>query len=182
MLEDVKKQAETCLRELLDVAGLEAGDIVVVGCSTSEIMGRSLGSEPSKEAGLAVFSGIYPVLKERGLWLAAQCCEHLNRALVIEKEAAVRFGLPQAVVVPTPEAGGSWAARVYQEMKAPVIIENLDACKACAGLDIGETCVGMHLKTVAVMVRPSTPWIGKARVAMMRTRPKLIGGERAQYK
>jgi len=167
---------------LLDAAGLEAGDILAVGCSTSEIMGKKIGTSPTEEAGEAVFHAIYPLLEEKGIWLAAQCCEHLNRALVIEKEAAARFGLPVVSVVPVKDAGGSWAAWVYRQLHEPVVVENLDNHKAAAGLDIGETCIGMHLKPVGVMVRPQKPWIGEARVTMVRTRPKLIGGERAQYR
>jgi uncharacterized protein (TIGR01440 family) len=167
--------------ELLSAADAEAGDILVVGCSTSEIIGERIGSAPSEEAGGAVFEGVYPLLMEKGIWLAAQCCEHLNRALVIEKEAADRFGLSVVSVVPVREAGGSWATWVFRNLKKPVVVENLDPHKAAFGIDIGETCIGMHLKPVAVMVRPSTPWIGKARVTMVRTRPKLIGGTRAQY-
>ena len=182
MPDDIKKQAEACAGELLAAAGLEAGDIVVVGCSTSEIMGEKLGSAPSEEAAEAVFAGIYPLLQERGVRLAAQCCEHLNRALVIEKEAARRYGFPEAAVVPVPSAGGSWAAWVYGHLDAPVVVEDLGCVKAAAGIDIGETCIGMHLRPVAVMVRPLIPWIGKARIAMARTRPKLIGGERAVYR
>lgn len=181
-MDEVRLQAETCLKELLDAADLEEGDILVVGCSTSEIMGKRIGSDPAQEAAEAVFAGIYPMLLEKGIWLAAQCCEHLNRALVVEKEAAVRFGLAPVMVVPVKNAGGSWAEKVYRSLRAPVVVEDLGRRKAAAGMDIGETCIGMHLRPVAVMTRPADPWIGKARVTMARTRPKLIGGERARYK
>jgi uncharacterized protein (TIGR01440 family) len=169
------------METLLAAAALETGDILVVGCSTSEIMGKRIGSDPAEEAGEAVFAAVRPLLETRGIWLAAQCCEHLNRALVIEKEAAVRFGLPPVTVVPVKKAGGSWAAWAYRHLRQPVVVESLEGHKAAAGIDIGETCIGMHLRPVAVMVRPATPWIGEARVTMARTRPKLIGGERAQY-
>ena len=181
MLDKIWKQTETCLMELLEAADLDTGDILVIGCSTSEIMGKQIGSSPADEAGEAVFSAVHPLLRERHIWLAAQCCEHLNRALVIEKEAAVLYGLPQVTVVPVREAGGSWAAWAYRHLANPVVVENLDCRKAAAGMDIGETCIGMHLRPVAVMVRPEKPWIGEARVTMVRTRPKLIGGPRAQY-
>ncbi|MEL7623197.1 MAG: TIGR01440 family protein [Clostridiales bacterium] len=182
MLDKIKEQTAACLEALLAAAELEAGDILVVGCSTSEIMGKKIGSEPVEEAGEAVFEAIRPLLEAKGIWLAAQCCEHLNRALVMEKEAALRFGLTPVTVVPVRKAGGSWAAWAYRHLKQPVVVENLDNHKAAAGIDIGETCIGMHLRPVAVMVRPAEPWIGEARVTMVRTRPKLIGGERAQYK
>jgi len=159
-VDGIRKQTEDCLTALLAAAGLRAGDVLVVGCSTSEIMGKRLGSEPSDEAAAAVFAGLSPGLEDQGIWLAAQCCEHLNRALVIEREAACRYGLAEVAVVPVPKAGGSWAALVYGWLNDPVVVENLDVHKAAAGMDIGETCIGMHLKPVAVMVRPEAPWIG----------------------
>ena len=181
MLDEIKSQSKACVKELLDAAGLEAGDIVVVGCSTSEIKGDRLGTASDEAVGEAVFSAIYPVLRDKGLWLAAQCCEHLNRALVIEKEAAARYNLQRVSVVPVPKAGGAWASAAYRDLPGAIVVEDLGDVKAAAAVDIGEVCVGMHLKPVAVMVRPSDPWIGKARVTMIRTRPKLIGGERARY-
>jgi uncharacterized protein (TIGR01440 family) len=181
MFDTIRHETEACLAELLASANLQAGDILVVGCSTSEIMGKRIGSDPTEDAGGAVFGGVQPRIEKTGIWLAAQCCEHLNRALVIEKEAALRYRLPVVSVVPVQKAGGSWASWVYRHMRAPVVVENLDNFRAAAGIDIGETCIGMHLQPVAVMVRPANPWIGKARVTMARTRPKLIGGERAVY-
>jgi len=180
-LNKTKEQAKKCTEELLAAAGLQERDILVIGCSTSEIMGKRIGSEPSNAAGEAVCAAVFPLLAERGVWLAAQCCEHLSRALVVEKEAARYYGLTPVTVVPVPQAGGSWAACAYRRMKEPVVVENLDKAQAAAGLDIGQTCIGMHLRPVAVVVRPSSPWIGEARVTMARTRPKLIGGERAVY-
>ena len=181
MLDEIKSQTEACVRELLAAAGLEAGDILVAGCSTSEIKGDRLGTASDEAVGGAVFSVVYAELRERGIWLAAQCCEHLNRALVVERGAAARYNLRRVSVVPTPKAGGAWASAAYRGMPEAIMVEDLGDVKAAAALDIGEVCVGMHLKPVAVMVRPSDPWIGKARVTMARTRPKLIGGERAQY-
>ena len=180
-MDEIRKQTERCMHALLDAAGMEPGDIVAVGCSTSEIMGTRIGTSPTDEAAEAVFAAIYPLLQTKGIWLAAQCCEHLNRALVVEKEAAARYGLPLVSVVPVPKAGGSWAAWAYRHLHSPVVVENLDSHRAAAGLDIGETWVGMHVKPVAVVVRPENPQIGEARVTMARTRPKLIGGERALY-
>ena len=181
MLDEIKKQTEACLRELLDAAALDAGDILAIGCSTSEILGKSIGTSTSEETAEAVYAAIYPLLSEKGICLAAQCCEHLNRALVMEKDAALRYGLPLVSVIPANEAGGAWAAWAYMHMQMPVVVEDLHMHKAAAGLDIGEVGVGMHLRPVAVMVRPSGLWIGEARVTMARTRPKLIGGERARY-
>ncbi len=181
MFDEIKKQTEACLTELLDAAGMEAGDILAVGCSTSEINGDRIGSASNADIAQAVFSAIYPALHEKGIWLAAQCCEHLNRALVIEKEAAIRHNLPRVSVTPVPNAGGAWAATAYRGMPDAIVVEDLGFVKASAAIDIGEVCVGMHVKPVAVMVRPSDLWIGKARVTMIRARPKLIGGARAQY-
>lgn len=180
--ERIKAQTKACMEELLAAAELAPGSIVVVGCSTSEILGERIGSNPAEEAGQAVFEAVQPLLAEKGLFLAAQCCEHLNRALVVERAVAERFGFEPVTVVPVRKAGGSWAAWVFHHLQDPVVVENLDAHKAAAGMDIGEVCIGMHLRPVGVMVRPTEPWIGKARVTMVRTRPKLIGGERAQYK
>lgn len=177
----IRDEAAACGETLLGLAALEPGEILVVGCSTSEIMGRRIGSASNEDAAAAVFDGIYPLLRAKGIWLAAQCCEHLNRALVMEKAAALAFGLERVSVVPAPKAGGSWAAWVYRQLEKPVVVENLDGHKAAAGIDIGETWVGMHLRPVAVMARPERPWVGEARVTLARTRPKLIGGSRARY-
>jgi uncharacterized protein (TIGR01440 family) len=178
----VLAQAAACTKTLLDAAQLEPGEIVVVGCSTSEVIGKRIGTEYSPQAGEAIYNGIYPLLQEAKVHMAAQCCEHLNRALVVEKATARQFGLEIVSVVPFHHAGGSWATHVYAQFKEPVVVENLNPHLAAAGIDIGETCIGMHLRPVAVMVRPEEPWIGEARVTMVRTRPKLIGGERARYK
>ena len=125
-----------------------------------------------------MFNGIYPILKEKNIYIAAQCCEHLNRALIIEKEAADKFGYEIVNVCPKPKAGGSFATTVWQNMAHPVAVEHI---KAAAGLDIGNTLIGMHLKAVAVPVRLSINKIGEAPIVCARTRPKFIGGERAQY-
>lgn len=177
-MENIKKQAEQAVKELLLVAGLKKGDIFVVGCSSSEIIGGNIGKNSSFEAAEAVFEGIYPILKENGIYLAAQCCEHLNRALIIEREAAEKYGLDEVCVVPKMKAGGSFATCCYENFNEPVAVENI---KAKAGMDIGGTLIGMHLKNVAVPVKLSLNKIGDAVLLCARTRPKYIGGERAQY-
>ncbi len=177
-MENIKKQAEQAVKELLQVASLNAGDILVIGCSSSEIIGGNIGKNSSFEAAEAVFKGIYPILKEQGIYLAAQCCEHLNRALIIEREAAEKFGLEEVCVVPQIKAGGSFATNAYNSFKDPVAVENI---KAKAGMDIGGTLIGMHLKSVAVPVKLSLNKIGEAILLCARTRPKYIGGERAKY-
>ncbi len=177
-MENIKKQAEQAVIELLKIAGLKAGDILVIGCSSSEIIGGNIGKNSSFEAATAVFEGVYPVLKENGIYLAAQCCEHLNRALIIEREAAEKYGLEEVSVVPKMKAGGSFATCSYENFNDPVAVENI---KAKAGMDIGGTLIGMHLKNVAVPVKLSLNKIGDAILLCARTRPKYIGGERAQY-
>ncbi|MBE7041089.1 MAG: TIGR01440 family protein [Ruminococcaceae bacterium] len=178
MYEELTKQAKTAVCELLDAAKLAPGDIFVVGCSTSEVCGEHIGKGSSIEAAEALWQGIAPVLKERGIFLAAQCCEHLNRAVIIEAEAAKKFGYEPVNVVPQPKAGGSFATTTYKYMENPVAVE---AIRADAGIDIGGTLIGMHLKPVAVPVRLSIDTIGKARILCARTRPKFIGGVRAHY-
>ena len=176
--EDIKNQAARAVSEILDVANLKAGDIFVVGCSSSEIVGAVIGHGSTFDAAAAVLDGIYPILKERGIFLAAQCCEHLNRALIVESAVAEKYGYEPVNVMPQPKAGGSFATAVWQRMENPVAVEHI---RAHAGLDIGGTLIGMHLKEVAVPVRLSVKRIGEAPILCARTRPKFIGGCRAVY-
>ena len=202
MYEEIRKSARAALLELLDVAALTPGQQVVIGCSSSEIMGQKIGKGSTPEAAKAVVDEILPILKARGLCLEAQCCEHLNRALIMERADAERFGYEIVCVRPRPKAGGSFATAVYEAMDDPVAVEFV---KADAGLDIGNTMIGMHLKHVAVdekaiAVRECLPGnncgacgyagcdavaaaiaAGEAPVNAARTRPKLIGGSRAEY-
>ena len=171
-------QARQATEELLQAAHLETGDIFVVGCSSSEIMGGRIGKDSSIEAARALYAGAAPVLAEKGVWLAAQCCEHLNRAIILEREAAEKYGWEEVCVVPRPHAGGSWATTCWKNFKDPVAVEEI---RANAGMDIGGTLIGMHLKRVAVPVRLSLNKIGEANILCAYTRPKLIGGERARY-
>lgn len=178
MYEEITGQARQAVTELLERARLEPGDIFVVGCSSSEVGGHRIGSDSSPEVAQAILDGIYPVLKEKGIYLAAQCCEHLNRAIVLEKEAARAYGLAPVNVVPQPKAGGSFATAAYKAFSHPVMVEHV---KAAAGIDIGGTLIGMHLREVAVPTRLSIKQIGEANIICARTRPKFIGGERAHY-
>ena len=166
------------MTELLNAAHPEPEDIVVVGCSSSEILGEHIGKGSSPEAAKAVLDGLAPVVQSHGLYLAAQCCEHLNRALILEKAAAKKYGYPIVNVVPQPKAGGSFATAVYAYLQAPVAVESI---RAACGLDIGGTLIGMHLRPVAVPVRLSLDHIGSAILLCARTRPKYIGGNRAVY-
>ena len=174
----ITAQARQAAEELLAAAHLRAGDIFVVGCSSSEIVGGHIGKDSSMEAAAAVLAGILPVLKAQGVYLAAQCCEHLNRAIVIEQEAAEKYGYEQVNAVPQPHAGGSWATTCWKQFRDPIAVEEI---RAHAGIDIGGTLIGMHLRRVAVPVRLSLSKIGEANILCARTRPKLIGGERAKY-
>ncbi len=176
--EQVKKQAENAVLELLEAADLKRGSVLVVGCSTSEVVGGHIGKNSSAEAAEAIYSGIAPILKERGIYLAAQCCEHLNRAIIVDRECAEHLRLCEVCVIPQPHAGGSWATRVWAELDCPCAVETISAD---AGMDIGLTLIGMHLRAVAVPVRISEKQIGEACVVCARTRPKLIGGCRAVY-
>ena len=177
-LEQITAQARTAAAELLDAAGLRPGNIFVVGCSSSEVIGGQIGHASSREAAEAVFEGIYPALRERGVYLAAQCCEHLNRALIVESACAERYGYEPVCVVPQPKAGGSFAARAWAAFERPTAVEHI---RAHAGLDIGGTLIGMHLRDVAVPVRLSLDHIGQAILLCARTRPRFIGGSRAVY-
>lgn len=175
---NVYLDTKNAITELVEKSKLKAGDLVVVGCSSSEILGEHIGKGSSPETGVEVATTILSVLSEKGIFLAAQCCEHLNRALVIEREAAEKFMIEEVCVRPMPKAGGSFATAVYDNMKDPVVVEHV---KAKAGLDIGCTLIGMHLKDVAVPLRLTVKTIGCASVNAAYTRPKLIGGVRAHY-
>ena len=177
-MEKIKEQAAQAVRELIETAVLRRGDILVIGCSSSEIVGGTIGHDSSLEAAQAVFDSIYPILLDAGIYLAAQCCEHLNRALIIERACAERYGLDEVCVIPQPKAGGSFATTAWARFSEPVAVEHI---RAHAGIDIGGTLIGMHLREVAVPVRLSVGTIGEARLLAARTRPKYIGGIRAKY-
>ncbi len=177
-LHDITTQTHQAVCELLKQADPKPGGLFVVGCSTSSLFGNWLGTDSHTEAAQAVLDGIAPPLKERGLFLAAQCCEHLNRALVVEEEAARRFRLEPVCVLPQPKAGGAFATACWNAFEHPVAVEHI---QACCGMDIGGTMIGMHLRPVAVPVRLSLDHIAKALLLCARTRPKLIGGDRAVY-
>ena len=175
---EIENQVRAALGELLDIAAVRPGGLVVIGCSSSEILGEKIGKGSSPETGKTVAKAAMAELEARGLFLAAQCCEHLNRALIIEQEAAEKFGYEIVNVCPKPKAGGSFATAAWAGMQEPVAVEFI---KAHMGMDIGGTLIGMHLRRVAVPVRTSLDHIGGAIVLCARTRPKYIGGPRAVY-
>ena len=171
-------EAYRAAKELISIARPAEKEILVVGCSTSEVGGAGIGTFSSPDLAEVVFGGIYQATQEAGIYLAAQCCEHLNRAIIIEREAAIAYGYEIVNVVPQPKAGGSFGTTAYRTFKNPVALEEI---KADAGLDIGGTLIGMHLKRVAVPVRLTLDHIGSAILLAARTRPKFIGGCRAVY-
>lgn len=178
ILSRIKNDSATALSELISAAHLTAGQILVVGCSSSEMVGQRIGKYSSPEAAAALADTLLPILRENGIFLAAQCCEHLNRALIVERACAERYGLEPVWVKPQPHAGGSFATAVWERFSDPVAVERI---QAHAGMDIGQTLIGMHLRRVAVPVRLSVKQIGEAPVVFARTRPAYIGGPRAQY-
>ena len=178
MFEHITKEANAAVQELISVSNLRPGQLLVIGCSSSEMVGQHIGHGSSMDAAQAAFAGIWPVLQENGIELAVQCCEHLNRALILERESAEKRGYEIVNVVPQPHAGGSFAVTAWNTFKDPVAVETISAD---AGLDIGGTLIGMHLKRVAVPVRLKTTKIGEANILCARTRPKYIGGPRAAY-
>ena len=179
MYEEITAQAKAIVTELLEQAKLKPGQLLVVGCSSSEMVGKQIGKGSSMEAARAAFRGIYPLLRENGIHLAVQCCEHLNRALILEREVAEKRGYEIVNVMPQPHAGGSFAVTAWEHFSDPVAVE---AIRAEAGMDIGGTLIGMHLRAVAVPVRTQISRIGQAGVICARTRPKYIGGPRAVYR
>ncbi|MBQ5472473.1 MAG: TIGR01440 family protein [Treponema sp.] len=175
---DIKKQLTEILNTFLKEHPQKKGSIFVIGCSSSEVCGGKIGKDSSKETGEIIFKTANEILSKHGLFLACQCCEHLNRALVIEEECAQQFGYEPVCVVPWLHGGGSFATAAYRGFKNPVVVEHI---KASAGLDIGDTLIGMHLKDVAVPVHPEHNTLGNAHIVAAWCRPKLIGGERAKY-
>ncbi len=170
------EEAKAAAQELIREAKLCKGMIVVIGCSTSEVLGEKIGTDSSYEVAESIWSVLHRTFSEQGIYLAAQCCEHLNRAIIMEKAAI--GGMDIVNVVPQPKAGGSMATAAYRSFTEPVAVEHI---RADAGLDIGNTLIGMHLKEVAVPLRLSVKMIGKAPLVAARTRPKCIGGIRAIY-
>lgn len=177
-LKEIEKEAYQAASQIIEAAGLKKGNLFVVGCSTSEVAGEGIGTFSSPELAKYVFAGIYKAVSEKEVYLAAQCCEHLNRALILEEEAVEKYGYEPVNVVPQPKAGGSFATVTYASLKSPVAVEHI---KAHAGIDIGDTLIGMHLKDVAVPVRIAQKKIGSAHIVCARTRNKFIGGVRAVY-
>ena len=180
-LETITKQSSIAAEEICEASKIKPGQIFVVGCSSSEILGDRIGTATNLDAAKAVYKGVSAVLADHGVFLAGQCCEHLNRALVIEREALEKYGFEQVNAIPHPDhAGGAFATVCYQNMKDPVLTESIDA-RAAAGLDIGGTLIGMHIQPTVVPLRISLRRIGEAPIICARRRPRYIGGARAVY-
>lgn len=177
-VEKIKKQVEAAAEELIKAAAPKPGQVFVVGCSTSEVLGNKIGTAGSLEVAEVIFAALREVVSAHGLYLAVQCCEHLNRSLVTEAEAMEKYGWEEVAVRPVAQAGGSLAQVAYAAFVQPIVVEKITAH---LGLDIGQTLIGMHLKRVAVPVRLSQKEIGAANLTAARTRPPYIGGARAVY-
>lgn len=177
-LDVIAAEATEIIEELIETAKMKPGQIMVIGCSSSEIAAHAIGCYSSKEVGQTVFNALYKVARKHQIYLAAQCCEHLNRAIIIEEEAAEKYGLEMVNVKPQLKAGGSFSTAAWNSFTAPCAVEKI---QAHAGIDIGDTLIGMHLRSVAVPVRTKRNSIGSAHVVCARTRLKYIGGERAIY-
>ena len=178
LVEKIRQQVEAAVEELIEAAEPKPGQVFVVGCSTSEVLGNKIGTTGSLEAAKVIFDALRKVTSAHGLYLAIQCCEHLNRSLVTEAEAAEKYCWEEVAVRPVAHAGGSLAQVAYDTFDQPIVVEKITAH---LGLDIGQTLIGMHLKRVAVPVRLSQKEIGAAILTAARTRPPYVGGERAVY-
>lgn len=178
MIENIRKDLATALEELYAVAKVEDNGLLVVGCSTSEVVGKKIGTAGSEETAKAIYETVAEFCKKKKLYLAAQCCEHLNRSLVVEKAAIKQYGLTRVNAIPQRRAGGAFATAVYEGMDEPVLVESV---AADLGIDIGNTLIGMHIRPVAVPVRVSVGKIGEAPLVLARSRCKYVGGERAIY-
>ena len=178
MLEKIQNDLKTVLEELYAVSKVEENALLVVGCSTSEVIGKVIGTAGSEDAAKAIYRGLEEFCTARKILLAAQCCEHLNRALVVEKKTMKMFGLTRVNAIPHRNAGGAFATEVYASMDDPVLVENI---QADFGIDIGNTMIGMHIRPVAVPVRASIRMLGDASLVLARSRCKSVGGERARY-
>ncbi|MCL2853869.1 MAG: TIGR01440 family protein [Defluviitaleaceae bacterium] len=178
MIDELEAQVGAAFEELAEAAKLQSGQIVVLGTSTSEVLGEKIGKAGSVDVGYAIAFAALEAARRRGLYLAVQGCEHINRALCVEAECAKAYGLEIVGVAPTAKAGGACVAEAHRLMKQAVMVEHI---AAHAGLDIGDTSIGMHIKFVQAVFRPTLRRVGKANVTCLYYRPKLVGGERASY-
>ncbi len=180
LIEMIRNDAADVIKEVIEKAKLKEGQLFIIGCSSSETIGEHMGTASSRDAAEAIYEAVSNELNKTGVDLAVQCCEHLNRAVVVEREVAERFGFEEVNVVPQPHAGGAFAVKAYSSFKDPVVVESIEA-RADAGIDIGGVMIGMHIHPVVVPLRLEHRNIGKAIVVAARRRPKYVGGIRAVY-
>ncbi|MGE8205010.1 TIGR01440 family protein [Heyndrickxia sp. NPDC080065] len=173
-----KQQLKQILNDYSSQVSFKKGQVLIVGCSTSEVIGKRIGTSGNEEVASMIYSELTDFAKQHDLYLAFQCCEHLNRSLVIEREVAESKGWEEVSVIPVRKAGGAMATLAYQQLNDPIVVEHI---RADAGIDIGDTFIGMHLKHVVIPVRVKQNKLGSAHVTLAKTRPKLIGGVRAVY-
>lgn len=178
-LDEWSKQLQVILEEFQQQITIKKNQILIVGCSTSEVAGKKIGTAGSLEIAQMIFDQLQKFSLKTGISIAYQCCEHLNRAIVVEREVMEKHQLEEVTVIPVPNAGGSMATYAYQHLKDAIVVEKI---RADFGIDIGDTLIGMHLKPVVVPVRTSLKTVGNAHITLAKTRPKLIGGERAVYR
>ncbi len=180
-LKEITEQSRLAAKEIISASHIKEGSIFVIGCSSSEVLGARIGTATSTDAANAIYDGLIPVLNKHGILAAAQCCEHLNRALVVERKTMLKYNLEQVNAIPQPNhAGGAFATVCYERFEDPVVVESINA-SAEAGIDIGNTLIGMHIKSVVVPLRISLSKIGEANIVCARRRPKYVGGARAIY-
>lgn len=177
-VEQLARETQAITRDILEKSAIVTGQVFVLGLSSSEVAGGLIGKNSNAEIGRIIVQAVLEETKKRGLYLAVQGCEHVNRALVVEKEYAERKDLEIVNVLPSLHAGGSGQVAAFELMSDPVEVEEI---VAHAGLDIGDTAIGMHVKRVQVPLVPFQRELGGAHVTALASRPKLIGGARAHY-
>ncbi len=180
LIKKIEDDTRKIIEEICDKAKIREGSLFLLGGSSSETVGKKLGTASNKESAEAVIGTVYSELKKRGADLAVQCCEHLNRAIVVERKTAEKYDLEEVNVIPQPHAGGAFAVAAYGLFEDPVMVEDIRA-KADAGMDIGGVMIGMHIHPVVVPLRLENRSVGEAFVLAARRRPKYVGGERAVY-
>ncbi len=178
--ESITQQAREAMDILLQAAKPRPGQLMVLGCSTSETVGSRIGSNSSADAAAAILKGVLPAVKEAGLILAVQGCEHINRSLCLERADAEKLGLVEVWVRPHAHAGGACITAFYEQCADPVMVEGLQS-KATLGMDVGDTLIGMHMRPVVVPVHSPLRKIGEANLVLAFSRPRYVGGPRAQY-
>ncbi|GAB6153350.1 TIGR01440 family protein [Desulfosporosinus burensis] len=176
--EELAKVWESILDAFFQKVNLRSQQILVIGCSTSEVMGHRIGQGSSLEIAEVLLPPLLERVNQQGIFLAVQGCEHLNRALVVEEACVNHYGLEEVTVLPSLNAGGAMTVKAWEKFSSPVMIERI---QGHAGIDVGDTFIGMHLRPVVIPIRIHVKELGQAHLTLARTRPRLIGGPRAIY-